>query len=382
MRGASLLCSSLLLTTSSCALAGSTNTKHPRSKPRQAKDNKNLKKPQIIDYSVDGVLDQHPTEVPDFNPYDHGFEHGLVATVVTDTPKFDGEDSKRLRNILEAFQTENDRQWGGQALGVPKGEVISLASAGRFREVTGIATSSSENLEKFRPDFNVLELGAHLGDGTLWLLSRLPGLVLEKPATNLPTVHLFSSESNENWLREQKKLVTHALSGFKDEKLQHDFVHFRALSLAEDIEWGAMIDSFITDHELPNGQFDLVILDHEEERFVPDLMDLIHRDALADGCVVIADNIQRKQSQLESYRKLVAGAEDFKKKYTSWYNFGLHTVLTVAEEDSDPATWFVTEKHLIEQPYEDVVYVSRYLRERAVQAGAAGKKIKREREEL
>lgn len=186
-----------------------------------------------------------------------------------------------IDSMLKAFDLFSMRNAMGMHLGVEKGLVIEDAVA------QALAGRSEER--KSGP-LVVLEVGAHMGDGTLRIFRALAA------AKASAVVACF--ESNALWAMNLKGIVTHALVGRPQMRFEPRFVELQHTLL----EAKAVLKMF------GQSQFDFVVLDHDHGQYLPDLETLVRAGLLAPGAVVLADNAGRAARELRYYLDYVKTA--------------------------------------------------------------------------
>lgn len=285
--------------------------------------------------------------------------------------------------LLDAFQIENDKNRAGLALGEQKGRILESVAKARYLELMREQAMSSDEVST-RKTLNVLELGGHLGDGTLRLvnafsqeilkelLTQHPELAKERSTqnagvvetksstknTHIPaSVHIIAAEHNQSWLVEAKKLVSFAIRGLNQTPLPKglenpmkrrarggqpkvsSLFNYQAVMWDADQSFGGILLSLMEQHDLEASEgFDVILLDHEPEKFLEDLKWLVEHGALNAGCVVVADNGVRHARELAEYKEYVGlmGNSDL------WQS----------------------ERKEVEQPYRDEMIVSKYMGEK------------------
>ena len=132
---------------------------------------------------------------------------------------------------------------------------------------------------------------------------------------------LITVETEDHYLATLQNIVNHATEGLDEVKIVPIL-----------LPQGTSFNEFLTTlrNEYRIDEFDLVVFDHTEDNFLPDLKNLEIRSFLHSGSKVLIDNAKRKKAQLTEYLK-----------YTS----------------KSPYTSEITD---IQQPYPDQVVVSEY----------------------
>jgi len=215
-----------------------------------------------------------------FDPWSVGDAHGLVDTIVTGTTA--GDLPGAIKKLMKTCELVPHI-----CLGATKSKILSNAVHLRLQETSPPPPQGG---------LDVLELGAHSGDGTLHLLKHLP--------TGSSVV---SVETDETEMDEGAKLIRHAIKG-----LGIDYYPF---TMNKDESFDDFLKALIKDFNI--GGFDIVMFDQRPPtRFRPYLDILIETKMLNIGAKIIADNIKHHGSMVEDYVKRIKGKEfetNFKK---------------------------------------------------------------------
>ena len=123
-------------------------------------------------------------------------------------------------------------------------------------------------VERVRP-MKAVELGSFCGYSGLRIARALPA-----------GGSLFSIEMNPNNADVSTRVWNHA--GVGD----------RVTAVVGTIDDGKTIDRLKTEFGIAPGSLDLLFIDHEHSRYLPDLMLLLESDLLHAGSVVVADNVK------------------------------------------------------------------------------------------
>lgn len=182
----------------------------------------------------------------------------------------------------------------GMNLGAEKGDVIeqTVRTALTHQGMTA-ANGGAE-------PFAVLEIGAHFGDGTLRIVRVLQQLLNAKVGA-APRHVVVSLESNPVWASGCKALVDHAAG--KDDRVEHLSLVAKPASIVEAAN--AVRESLNLPH------FNVIMLDHDHEQYLPDLQKLVESGALAPNALVHADNAGRNADVLKEYLRYVMDAGPF-----------------------------------------------------------------------
>ena len=160
-----------------------------------------------------------------------------------------------------------------------------------------------ESSIKVKREINILELGFHLGDGTLNILEPFIG-----KAGNYD-INIFSTETNMEWLGDGQRLVQHALGGIEN----NPHIRFTAVADTADVSDGDfphITRSLLDQHNVE--YFDFVFFDHDSERFASDLNFLVEHNQLRDKAVVMADNIGvNRGGRLQTFFEEVSENKNF-----------------------------------------------------------------------
>ncbi|CAD7929955.1 unnamed protein product [Amoebophrya sp. A25] len=429
--------------------SGTSSTAIP-TRTTSAKGSKSKREP--VHFSLDDVLTEHPASREDFDPYEHGPAHGVVHYAVkrTSTSKDliergkteknyfgknlvaeeDKEYAIRIGRVIEELEAECGSRRIGLTLGEQKGQALEDASAERLhveqalrlesvlpvaanQKDSSISNTKSEETSTTiitnttcldeNWDFNILEFGSHIGDGTLRLLRPLVERLFTSSSagrdTSFPTaaakqstssksdlqrkvkiiakntfpnrVNVLSTEENMSWQTEGAKLVRHALNfedpgktfptcssltlekgrskGKNAQRPLADFVHYSALHFSGEEDFQSIVPALQS--HVDGGRFDIVMLDHEyPERFVDDVEDLVFADALNDGCLVIVDNMLRKADTLEPLRRYLEHGSGF---------------MADLKKQDKKARWWFADREVVEihVPYRDRLWINKFDRQ-------------------
>lgn len=182
----------------------------------------------------------------------------------------------------------------GMNLGREKGDVIEATLRRALASLEG---------ESRRP-LVVLELGAHLGDGTL----RAAKALAEHPAASGARHTLVSVESREDWASGCGAVVAHGLGGT-------DAARHVSLLARGDSAPVAAAHAALKALGVPS--YDVVMLDHEHHRYEADLRELLRVGSISRGGLVHADNAGRDaRGTLREYLRYVQGGGPFITEFT------------------------------------------------------------------
>lgn len=200
---------------------------------------------------------------------------------------------------LNKFDHFSESNRLGLNLGKPKGLIIE--------EAVHEAIAAQKGQDEVQP-LAILEVGAHLGDGTLRIVSALK----KNPPTNLKSGgsphYIFSLESNEGWASGCKVVVAHAMEGELANSIHHESVLVSPGHVPQAAE--EILKYLKTQPGAPQ-KFSLVLLDHEHPRYLPDLKKMEELGVLAPGCIVHADNAGRDEWILTEYLDYVKAGGSF-----------------------------------------------------------------------
>lgn len=211
-----------------------------------------------------------------FHPWD-GKDDGEVPKIQLDAQHrigeymlqnlHDGDCLDTAINKLEAFSTSNHM---GMTLGEEKGRIIEDAI-----------------ISSIKPEENLvfLELGAHIGDGTLRMIRQLSRI-------SSSGCVVFSLEANQQWLGIGTALVRHAFSVARQTACRHI-----PMTLTEDISH--ILD--VIKNEFNVESFSGVFLDHNHAKFLRDINIMYEKELLREGTLVIADNALRHKNVMQTF---------------------------------------------------------------------------------
>eukprot|EP00933_Yihiella_yeosuensis_P033424 TRINITY_DN27129_c0_g1_i2.p1 TRINITY_DN27129_c0_g1~~TRINITY_DN27129_c0_g1_i2.p1 ORF type:complete len:262 (-),score=40.04 TRINITY_DN27129_c0_g1_i2:203-988(-) len=189
-------------------------------------------------------------------------------------------DTGKIDETLTKFTEFSEKKGLGMALGKQKADIITEAVRMGLPS-TGPAT--------------VLEMGCHAGDGTLAMARALEG--------RSEVSKIVSTEMNKDWLAAANKICDRA---FKSETPPSTLLYRPILMSPQEIdEFEDFLTQLIADNPGEYKQFDAVVFDHEEDKFLPHLQTLVKLGLLRNGATVLIDNVKRKATQLADYMKFV-----------------------------------------------------------------------------
>eukprot|EP00929_Paragymnodinium_shiwhaense_P106369 TRINITY_DN7165_c0_g5_i4.p2 TRINITY_DN7165_c0_g5~~TRINITY_DN7165_c0_g5_i4.p2 ORF type:complete len:207 (+),score=53.33 TRINITY_DN7165_c0_g5_i4:1743-2363(+) len=165
----------------------------------------------------------------------------------------------------------------------------------------------------------ILEAGSHEGDGTLRIHRGV-----DVAAGSKAGHFIVSIEEDEGSTSAQSEIVEHALGEARLQKLAHAAVVAPAESVVD------VAKAALTAHGAE--YFDIVLLDHGWENYLPHVKQMIAAGILRSGSVIHVDNTGRFKQQLKKYVEFVKQESFFK-----------------------------TDIKKVSQPYPDSVGVSEYL---------------------
>ncbi len=173
-----------------------------------------------------------------------GREQKLAEHVLSDARK--GDDADCIRSIDEFAWTKDFLI----NVGDEKGQILDDA------------------LRQKHPE-KVLELGTYCGYSAL------------RMAVAAPQAKIISLEFNGDNAAIAEKILAHA--GVDD----------RVTVIVGTLgDGGTTIDKLKSEFGIGDGSFDFVFIDHDKERYLPDLELILEEGILAEGAVVVADNIK------------------------------------------------------------------------------------------
>jgi len=216
--------------------------------------------------------------------------HKLLLHVLAVAKKGDIDTS------ISQFDTYSESNGLGMNLGREKGDVIEET----VREALAMHGNSSEV-------FAVLEVGAHFGDGTLRIVRALQEARMGGDSAGEqgePASVIVSLETNGLWASGCKALVGHALAGHG---VRHESLATRASAIVAAANAARAA--------LGAPHFHVVLLDHDHDRYLRDLQDLVATGALGPGSLVHADNAGRDKAILVKYLEYVQGKGPFSTRF-------------------------------------------------------------------
>lgn len=214
----------------------------------------------------------------------------LVNFVLTNAPNGD------MAETIRQFDKYSESHGLGMNLGLEKGLAIERAVQEAIANRNW--TLEDRNFLAVEESFAVLEVGSHLGDGTLHIFSALNRSIT-------PKVFVASFESNAAWASGCQAVVKHGLGHSRAWHFEAMFVELRTTAKAA----AEVLKQFGLE------RFDLILLDHDHDLYLSDLRDMVDAGVLAAGGLVHADNVGRDRERLAEYLDYVQALGPFSTRF-------------------------------------------------------------------
>ena len=200
-----------------------------------------------------------------------------VGEYITTSVK-EGDSLNTAIELLESFSTSKHL---GMTLGNPKGKIIEDA------------ISISLNRNNWN-NLVFIELGSHIGDGTLRIIRQLSA-GLENGGTRKCIV--FSLEANNEWLGIGTNIVRHVLQMTGNSSK----CRYVPMTLTNDITHTMTHIKHVLKAELKNESVSGIFLDHNHAKFNRDIQIMHDQGLLAEGTLILADNALRHKKVMKGF---------------------------------------------------------------------------------
>jgi len=208
-----------------------------------------------------GVIDDKDMHEPEeVDPWKISQAHGMVETIVRGSRKGD------IDHVIEQTAHTCDTRVPHLCLGQKKSDIL--------------AETIKEAVKIFEGSLNVLEMGSHLGDGTLYLMRHLP-----------PGSNVISIEYNPMELSEGHKLIKHAT--------YETGINYIPMLLDRDAPFEDFMNTLKKEHNI--HELHTVMFDQAPKSFGPDLETLRKKNMLKTNSHIIADNMYRHGKKVNDY---------------------------------------------------------------------------------
>ena len=172
---------------------------------------------------------------------------------------------------LEAFSTSKHL---GMTLGNAKGQIIEEAIA--------------NNISGEHDSYVFIELGSHIGDGTLRILRQLN--TASRPFKNCVVLSL---EANQEWLGIGSNIVRHVV--------RNGGCRYVPMALTDDVTHIMTHIKHLIKAELNIESVSGVFLDHNHAKFNRDISIMHEEGLLREGTLIIADNALRHKKVMNNF---------------------------------------------------------------------------------
>lgn len=219
------------------------------------------------------IAELHESE--DIDPWSISQAHGMIQEIVTQSTQGD------VASVIRTTRDVCENKTPLLCLGNMKSDILSDT----IQTVTSIFADEP---------INVLEMGAHLGDGTVHFLKGLP-----------PGSTIFSVENNPMELQEGHKLLRHAVQGtginYVPYLLDHEHAPFETF-----------LDTLMREHNVK--QFHTVMFDHTPQHFGKHIEHLHKKGLIKENTHIIADNVKMNKNRMPDFIKEIKTDDKYETK--------------------------------------------------------------------